>query len=67
MAMMYGDIDKSREKRNDLNLIITNLTKVIGLTEYTGGKHNAPYGLAEEIEILIKDALDSALKLKGDS
>ena len=29
MAMMYGDIDKSREKRNDLNLIITNLTKVI--------------------------------------
>jgi|TARA_Y100000296_G_scaffold21631_1_gene25642 hypothetical protein len=67
MAMMYGDIDKSREKRNDLNLIITNLTKVIRLTEYTGGKHNAPYGLAEEIEILIKDALDSALKLKGDN
>ena len=66
MVMMYGDIDKSREKRNDLNLIITNLTKVIGLTEYTGGKHNAPYGLAEEIEILIKDSLKSALKIKGD-
>ena len=57
MAMMYGDIDKSRERRNDLNLIITNLTKVIGLTDYTG---------AEEIEKLTKDSLKSALKLKGD-
>ena len=54
---MYGDIDKSRQRRNDLNLIITNLTKVIGLTDYTG---------AEEIEKLIKDSLKSALKLKGD-
>ena len=57
MAMMYGDIDKSREKRNHINLIITNLTKVIGLTDYTE---------AEEIEKLTKDSLKSALKLKGD-
>ena len=57
MAMMYGDIDKSREKRNDLNLIITNLTKVIGLTDFAG---------MEEIEELVKDSLKSALKLKGD-
>ena len=58
MAMMYGDIDKSREKRNDLNLIITNLTKVIGLTDFAG---------MEEIEKLVKDSLKSALKIKGDS
>ena len=57
MAMMYGDIDKSREKRNDLNLIITNLTKVIGLTDFAG---------MEEIEKLVKDSLKSALKIKGD-
>ena len=57
MAMMYGDIDKSKERRNDLNLIITNLTKVIGLTDFAG---------MEEIEELVKDSLKSALKLKGD-
>ena len=57
MVMTYGDIDKSKQRRNDLNLIITNLTKVIGLTDYTG---------AEEIEKLTKDSLKSALKLKGD-
>ena len=57
MAMMYGDIDKSRERRNDLNLIITNLTKVIGLTDFAG---------MEKIEKLVKDSLKSALKIKGD-
>ena len=57
MAMMYGDIDKSREKRNDLNLIITNLTKVIGLIDFAG---------MEETEKLVKDSLKSALKIKGD-
>ena len=57
MVMMYGNIDKSKEKRDDLNLIITNLTKVIGLTDFAG---------MEEIEKLVKDSLKSALKLKGD-
>ena len=57
MVMMYGNIDKSKERRNDLNLIITNLTKVIGLTDFAG---------MEEIEELVKDSLKSALKLKGD-
>ena len=33
MAMMYGDIDKSKEKRNKLDLIITNLTTVLGLLQ----------------------------------
>jgi len=58
MVMMYGNIDKSKEKRDDLNLIITNLTKVIGLTDFAG---------MEEIEKLVKDSLKSAQKLKGDS
>ena len=57
MVMMYGNIDKSKERRDDLNLIITNLTKVIGLTDFAG---------MEEIEKLVKDSLKSALKLKGD-
>ena len=57
MVMMYGNIDKSKEKRDDLNLIITNLTKVIGLTDFAG---------MEEIEELVKDSLKSALKIKGD-
>ncbi len=57
MVMMYGNIDKSKERRDDLNLIITNLTKVIGLTDFAG---------MEEIEELVKDSLKSALKLKGD-
>ena len=68
MAMMYGDIDKSREKRNDLNLIIKNLTKVIdgwGVLDLSTYKY---MGEADKdlLEKLIKDALDSALKLKGD-
>ena len=57
MVMMYGNIDKSKERRDDLNLIITNLTKVIGLTDFAG---------MEKIEKLVKDSLKSALKLKGD-
>jgi hypothetical protein len=57
MVMTYGDIDKSKERHNDLNLIITNLTKVLGLTDFAG---------MEETEKLIKDSLKSALKIKGD-
>ena len=57
MAMMYGDIDKSRERRNDLNLIIKNLTKVKTEWENIG---------IDDLEKLVQDALDSALKLKGD-
>jgi|TARA_B100000315_G_scaffold231332_1_gene242574 hypothetical protein len=61
MAMMYGDIDKSREKRDDLNRIITNLTEVIDAWDVLD------MGNAIHLEKLVKDALDSALKLKGDS
>ena len=63
MAMMYGDIDKSREKWNHINLIVKNLTKVI--TEWDllplMGEDDK-----DSLEKLIQDALDSALKLKGD-
>ena len=64
MVMMYGNIDKSKDKRDDLNLIIKNLTKVT--TEWYGlnlmGEDDK-----DSLEKLIKDALDSALKLKGDN
>ena len=64
MAMMYGDIDKSKERLNDLNLIITNLTKVIAEWEnlFLMGEDDK-----DSLEKLVKDALDSALKIKGDS
>ena len=62
MVMTYGDIDKSREKRNDLNLIITNLTKVTTEWENIGISVNG-----YDLEKLVKDALNSALKLKGDN
>ena len=63
MAMMYGDIDKSREKLNDLNLIITNLTKVIAEWEnlFLMGEDDK-----DSLKKLVQDALDSALKIKGD-
>ena len=63
MAMMYGDIDKSKERRNDLNLIITNLTKVIAEWEnlFLMGEDDK-----DSLEKLVQDALDSALKIKGD-
>ena len=62
MVMMYGNIDKLKEKRNDLNLIITNLTKVTTEWENIGISVNG-----YDLEKLVKDALDSALKLKEDS
>ena len=64
MAMMYGDIDKSREKRNNLNLIITNLTKVIAAWDTLNlmGEDDK-----DALEELVKDSLKSALKIKGDS
>ena len=65
MVMTYGDIDKSREKRNDLNLIITNLTKIT--TEWENIRIVFPNVNGYDLEKLVKDALDSALKLKGDN
>ena len=61
MVMMYGNIDKSKDKRDALNLIITNLTEVIDAWDVLD------MGNAIHLEKLVKDALDSALKLKGDS
>ena len=64
MAMMYGNIDKSRERRNHINLIVKNLTEVI--TEWED-LHLIGEDDKEELGKLVKDALDSALKLKGDN
>ncbi len=61
MAMMYGDIDKSRERRNHINLIVKNLTKVTTEWENIGISVSG-----DNLEKLVQDALDSALKLKGD-
>ena len=63
MAMMYGNIDKSRERRNHINLIVKNLTEVI--TEWED-LHLIGEDDKEELGKLVQDALDSALKLKGD-
>ena len=60
MAMMYGDIDKSRERRNHINLIITNLTTVLGLLQASDDIYER-----NTVEKLVKDSLKSALKLKG--
>ena len=65
MVMMYGNIDKSKDKRDDLNLIITNLTEVIDAWDVLD-MGNAMV-VSVHLEKLVKDALDSALKLKGDN
>ena len=60
MVMTYGDIDKSKERRNDLDIIVTNLTKVLDETDWSWNKR-------DDLEKLVKEAFNSALKLKGDS
>ena len=62
MAMMYGDIDKSRERRNHINLIITNLTTVLGLLQASDDIYER-----NTVEQFLKDSLETAQKLKGDS
>ena len=62
MAMMYGDIDKSREKRNKLELIITNLTTVLGLLQASDNIYER-----NTVEQFLKDSLKTAQELKGDS
>ena len=64
MVMMYGDIDNSKERRKDLNLIIANLTTVI--TEWDD-LHLIGEDDKDSLKKLVQDALDSALKLKGDN
>ena len=63
MAMMYGNIDKSRERRNHINLIVKKLTTVT--TEWDllplMGEDDK-----DSLEKLVQDALESALQLKGD-
>jgi len=62
MVMMYGDIDKSKEKRDDLNRIITNLTTVLGLLQASDDIYER-----NTVEQFLKDSLETAQKLKGDN
>ena len=62
MVMMYGNIDKSKDKRDDLNLIITNLTTVLGLLQASDDIYER-----NTVEQFLKDSLETAQKLKGDS
>jgi len=61
MVMMYGNIDKSKDKRDDLNLIITNLTTVLGLLQASDDIYER-----NTVEQFLKDSLETAQKLKGD-
>ena len=62
--MMYGNIDKSKDKRDDLNLIIKNLKTVTAEWDNLNliGEDDK-----DSLKKLVQDALDSALKLKGDN
>ena len=62
MVMTYGDIDKSKEKRNKLDLIITNLTTVLGLLQASDDIYER-----NTVEQFLKDSLKTAQELKGDS
>ena len=62
MVMMYGNIDKSKEKRDDLNRIITNLTTVLGLLQASDDIYER-----NTVEQFLKESLETAQKLKGDS
>ena len=62
MVMMYGNIDKSKEKHNKLELIITNLTTVLGLLQASEDIFKSI-----TVEQFIKDSLKTAQELKGDS
>ena len=64
MVMMYGNIDKSKDKRDDLNLIIKNLKTVTAEWDNLNliGEDDK-----DSLKKLVQDALDSALKLKGDN
>jgi len=61
MVMMYGNIDKSKENRNKLELIITNLTTVLGLLQASDDIYER-----NTVEQILKDSLKNAQELKGD-
>ena len=62
MAMMYGDIDKSKQRRDDLDRIITNLTTVLVFLEASDDVYEK-----SAVEQFVKESLEIAQKLKGDS
>ena len=58
MVMTYGDIDKSKQKRDDLDIIIKNLQDLVDNTDF----FERP-----DLEKYAWTALETAIKLKGDS
>ena len=56
--MTYGSIDKSKDRRNDLELIISNLATVLGFLQ-------DPYFEKNKVEQLLQDSLKIAQELKG--
>ena len=65
MVMTYGDIDKSKERRNHINLIVKNLTEVIEVAPWED-LHLIGEDDREELGKLVIEALETAQKLKGD-
>jgi hypothetical protein len=61
MAMTYGSIDKSKDKRDKLELIISNLATVLGLLLARDGNVYEK----NKVEQLLKDSIQIAQELKG--
>jgi len=59
--MTYGSIDKSKDKRDKLELIISNLTTVLGL--FLASDKNVYE--KNKIEQLLRDSIHTAQSLKG--
>ena len=60
MAMTYGSIDKSKNKRDKLELIISNVATILGLLQASEDFYEK-----NKVEQLLQDSLKIAQSLKG--
>ena len=60
MAMTYGSIDKSKDKRDKLELIISNVATILGLLQASEDFYEK-----NKVEQLLQDSLKIAQELKG--
>ena len=60
MAMTYGSIDKSKNKRDKLELIISNVATILGLLQASEDFYEK-----NKVEQLLQDSLKIAQELKG--
>ena len=68
MAMTYGSIDKSKDRRNNLDHLVKQLEELINIAKDVTNCTNEldqRYTNLENIEQLAKDSLKTARKLKG--